>query len=355
MPWFKTQMANEGKPATIDIIGPIGYKNWMDDSGVTFKEFKDAIDAMGDVTEIEVNLHSPGGDVWSGVPIYNLLRNHSAKITMRVLGEASSIASVILLAGDERIVPKNSVSLIHDVAGVLIGAFNVAELDKIKGQLEATREAILNVYEEHLKLSRDEILKLMLDDTYMTADEALEWGFATQIDEPLKMVASAEELKHNHEFFLMEVQLAAKEKEASALREKLGNVSAELGDTKEQLTKLQTPPVAADATQVIALCEAKGLESFAPQMIKAQLTEDQINQRLTVMESVKQVCVVAKVSPDLVMKHINNEADLLRTGINEALASAGVDIDNRIPLNNGGASTGKTIDPNKIYAQRRGN
>jgi len=334
-------MNGEGsKPAKIDIFGPIGSKNWFDDSGVTLSEFKLSLDGLGDVTEIDVDIVSEGGIISAGVPMYNLLRNHPAKINMRAVGEVSSIASVIFLAGDTRTMPSNIVSLIHDLGSVLMGVYNSAELTKIIENMGVTRESILNIYEDRLNISRDEIHEIMKADTLMTADQALTWGFTTETAEPMEMAASAEMVMSDHKNLVLMAQYKASQTEISSL--------------KDQLAEYQKPPMVAEATRVIELCESRGLESYSALMIKNKFTENDVTQRLELMSKVKDVCMAAKVPVDAVLKHINSVSDMVRVGINEALAAADVNIDGSLPMGGeGGQSSVKVINHNKIYSQRK--
>ena len=84
---------------SISIFDPIGY-DWWTGEGVTAKRISAALRAMKDA-DVVVNINSPGGDVFEGLAIYNLLREHKGKVTVRVLGLAASAASFIAMAADE--------------------------------------------------------------------------------------------------------------------------------------------------------------------------------------------------------------------------------------------------------------
>ncbi|MBB8286990.1 Clp protease ClpP, partial [Escherichia coli] len=75
--------------------------------GVTAKQFVSELNALGDITHINLHINSPGGDVFEGIAIFNALKNQGATITVYVDGVAASMASVIAMAGDTVIMPEN--------------------------------------------------------------------------------------------------------------------------------------------------------------------------------------------------------------------------------------------------------
>lgn len=109
--------ASEGD-ATISIYDAIG-DNW-DGTGVTAKRIGAALRNIG-ARDVTVNVNSPGGDFFEGVAIYNLLREHQGKVTVRVMGLAASAASVIAMAGDEILMGDGSFLMIHNAWAVAIG------------------------------------------------------------------------------------------------------------------------------------------------------------------------------------------------------------------------------------------
>lgn len=178
--------AGESSVGTIDIYGQIG-SDWFT-SGVDPLEFKQDLDSLGDDLEIlEVRIHSYGGYVYEGQAIKTALRRHKAQKHIFVDGMAASMASVILMEGDRRYCAKNGTIMIHDPLGVCIG--NLSAMEKYVTTLEKIKEQILDDYSERSNLSRDEISKLMTDETYMTAEEALEWGFIDEIGDEIQFNA----------------------------------------------------------------------------------------------------------------------------------------------------------------------
>ena len=143
---------------------------------------------MGDVEQINVYINSYGGEVAEGLAIYNALRRHKAKVTTYCDGFACSIASVIFMAGDERIMNEASLLMIHNAWTWAWG--NAAELRKQADDLEKITQASVEAYKAHSSLSEEEIKNLMDNETWILPEEALSYGFATKIDKTEKEKAS---------------------------------------------------------------------------------------------------------------------------------------------------------------------
>lgn len=182
---------NKSKPTQAELIlyDQIGTSFW--EEGITLKQFKKALDEIpSSVTEITVRINSPGGSVFEGMGMYNLLKEHKATIKTRVDGLAASIASVIALAGDEVVFGEGSMYMIHKPWSGMYGNSDdyVAEasrLDKIEYQM-------INIYRRKSSLTEEEIETAIRAETWYTAEEALEAGFATAIEgEAIPVAASA--------------------------------------------------------------------------------------------------------------------------------------------------------------------
>ncbi len=128
---------------------------------------------------IEVYINSYGGEVAEGLAIYNALKRHKAKVKTYVDGFACSIASVIAMAGDERYMYPTSLLMIHNAWTCASG--NSADLRKVADDLDIMTSSSIKAYKEHVNISEKEIKELLDNETWLTADEALEKGFITKI------------------------------------------------------------------------------------------------------------------------------------------------------------------------------
>ena len=187
------------------IYGDICSEQWFDND-VTPKSLIDQI-KDADVSKIDVYISSYGGEVQSGLAIYNALRRHKAKVTTYCDGFACSIASVIFMAGDERVMNEASLLMIHNAWTFASG--NASELRKLAEDMDKITQASVEAYKAHSNLSEKEIKAKMDAETWILPSEALEWGFATSVDKTENQNASQSSFKQ-----LMEIITAHQKAEA---------------------------------------------------------------------------------------------------------------------------------------------
>lgn len=159
----------ENKKAVISIYSDI-YSN----SGLPKK-----INELTDVDEIEVHISSYGGEVIEGLAIYNALKNHKAKVTTINDSFACSIASVIFCAGDKRLMNEASLLMIHNAW--VWGCGNADDMRKLADDLEKISAQALNVYVNVANISADKIKSLMDEESWLDAQECVDYQFATEI------------------------------------------------------------------------------------------------------------------------------------------------------------------------------
>lgn len=192
--WQFRASADDPKTGELLLYGIISDSSWWGDE-VSPKQFKDDLDALGDVDEIKVFINSDGGDVFAGQAIYSMLKRHKAKVTVYVDGLAASIASVIAMAGDTVYMPKNAMMMVHNPWTIAVG--NADDFRKLADDMDKIRESLIVAYQDKTGLEREKIIELMDAETWMTAEEAVKLGFADQIEETKKLAAS---LKGGHLF-----------------------------------------------------------------------------------------------------------------------------------------------------------
>ncbi|AVF55433.1 head maturation protease, ClpP-related [Pseudomonas fulva] len=168
------QAAVENTSETITIYGVIG-EDWYGE-GVTVKRIDAALRAIGD-REVTVYINSPGGDMFEGIAIYNRLREHSQKVTTKVLGMAASAASIIYLAGTERQVASSAFLMIHNCWTFLSG--NRHYLRDVSDDMEEFDAAMADLYAETSGQTVEDMAELMDDETFIRGKRALELGLAT--------------------------------------------------------------------------------------------------------------------------------------------------------------------------------
>lgn len=191
--WAERPLAAEAdEPATISIYDLIGEDGWTGE-GVTAKRVAGALRGIGK-RPVTVAINSPGGDMFEGVAIYNLLREHPAEVTVKVLGVAASAASIIAMAGDRIEMGLGTFLMIHNSWGVVIGDRN-----DFRAAAEMFVEfdgAMADIYVARTGQDRTEIAALMDVESWFRPDEAVARGFADAtfdgIDETTTPAARAE-------------------------------------------------------------------------------------------------------------------------------------------------------------------
>ena len=166
--------ADENDANTIHILDDIGYDFWTG-GGVTAKTVKEALNEIGK-KPVTVIINSPGGDLFEGIAIYNLLRMHPAEVTIRVIGLAASAASVIAMAGDRVEIGTGSFFMVHNAWVCACGNSN--DLRAVAEYLEPFDAAIRDVYAARTSLDDAELSDLMDKESWLDAKSSIEKGFA---------------------------------------------------------------------------------------------------------------------------------------------------------------------------------
>lgn len=160
-----------------------GWWGYFEESETSAAHFRDELAAHPDVSQINIYINSYGGSVFEGNAIYNQLRRHPAHKTVYIDAFACSIASVIAMAGDEIIMPRNALMMIHNMSMSVFGS--AAELRKAADDLDiintAGRAAYLSRAGE--KLTEARLVEMMDAETWLTAQECMDLGFADRFAE----------------------------------------------------------------------------------------------------------------------------------------------------------------------------
>lgn len=175
----RPQAAEATDPGVISIYDVIG-SDWYGD-GWTSKRLAGVLRSIGG-NPVTVNINSPGGDVFEGIGIYNLLREHPAKVTVKVMGLAASAASIIAMAGDEILMGTGTEMMVHKAWGMVVG--NSDDFAAAVDIFKTFDSSLAEIYAARTGKTEAEILKLLAgggrgaDGTWMTASEAVAQGFA---------------------------------------------------------------------------------------------------------------------------------------------------------------------------------
>ncbi|MFG1417024.1 head maturation protease, ClpP-related [Xanthobacter sp. V0B-10] len=179
--WADRPLAAEADDRnTVSIYDVIGQDYWTGE-GFTAKKMAGILRGIG-ASPVTVNVNSPGGDMFEGLAIYNLLAEHPARVTVKVMGIAASAASVIAMAADDLLMGTGSMLMIHRAWGVVVGNRN--DFADAADKFDTFDRSMAAIYSARTGIAENDILALLdgpsrtSDGTYMTASEAIDQKFA---------------------------------------------------------------------------------------------------------------------------------------------------------------------------------
>lgn len=180
--WYaiKNQTATSAK---ISIHNEIGF------AGISASEFIRELQALGTVANIDLHIHSPGGNLLDGLAIYSALRNHPAKVLGHVDGLAASAASIVLMASDTISMPEDAFLMIHNAQGGAYG--DATELRDMAQLMDKLQNSAIDIYQQRTALNRQAIVDMMSKETWMSAAEAKALGFCDEVIGRVGLAAKA--------------------------------------------------------------------------------------------------------------------------------------------------------------------
>lgn len=176
-PGLRAAVAEEEQDRSISIYDAIGYDYWTGE-GVTARRVASALRTLG-AGPVTVNVNSPGGDMFEGLAIYNLLREHKGDVTVKVLGVAASAASIIAMAGDTVQIARAAFFMVHN--SWVIAAGNRNDLRETADWLEPFDAAMADIYVARTGADTKAIAKLMDAESWIGGSAAIEQGFADEL------------------------------------------------------------------------------------------------------------------------------------------------------------------------------
>lgn len=280
--WFKISAKGNAPDAEISIYDEIGA--W----GVTAKDF---IGELRNVKaqSITLSINSPGGSVFDAFAIYNALRQHEASVTVKVMGVAMSAASLVAMAGDKIIMPENAFMMIHNPINFAYG--NAEDMREMADVLDKVGASLVATYVARTGLPEDEVKALLDAETWLNAEEAVEKGFADEMEAAFKVAASFD---------------------TDRLPENVKAVFAAGTDFQDTVAK-----------QIAAIAAQAGLGDFAATWVLDSTIEtvDQATEAINAAREVRDTCNLAGFA-DEAPKFIRNRVSVqeVRSALFEAMA-----------------------------------
>ena len=208
--YYALYVDEDQQTANINIYGDITSYPWTEKDVSAYNLSKEI-----DVEQINIYLNSYGGEVAEGIAIYNSLKRHKAAVKTVCDGMACSIASVIFMAGDERIMNNASLLMIHNAWTYTSG--NANQLRKEADDLDKISNLSVKAYMEHINISEEELRTLLDAETFLSPDEALEYGFATAIIGDKKSDKASQSAKKTLQKMILAKALEDKEEDNEEL------------------------------------------------------------------------------------------------------------------------------------------
>lgn len=186
---YFSMVKNTSVKAEIFIYGEISSESYRGESDTSAVSFKQELDDLGDVKQIDLHINSGGGNVFEAYAIYNMLLRHKATIDVYVDGLAASAASLIAMAGKTIHMPENSYLMIHNAWVVAAGDYR--ELEKSAKVLKNITDNFRTAYlTRKLTITESKVTEMMNDETWIAAKQAISLGFADNLLQPSSAAAS---------------------------------------------------------------------------------------------------------------------------------------------------------------------
>ncbi|MDY4561391.1 MAG: Clp protease ClpP [Peptostreptococcus porci] len=178
----RCELVENNNSKELFIYGPVldNKSYWYDEGEYICPQ--NIIDLLKDVNvedDLTIRINSYGGSVFAGIAIYNLLKSHKGNVNTMVDGIAASAASIIAMAGDKILMAKNSMMMIHNAWCFTSG--NAKELRKVADDLDKIGDSLVETYMDKFVGTVDELKTLLDDESYLTANECIDLGLATEI------------------------------------------------------------------------------------------------------------------------------------------------------------------------------
>ncbi len=287
--WYSIRNANRGA-VEVSIYDEIGL--W----GIRAADFARDLKAAGDdVKQITVRINSPGGSVFDGLAIHNILKDHAAKVTVKVDGIAASIASVVAMAGDRVEMPENAMMMIHDPSGLAWGT--AEDMRELADVLDKIKAGLVSAYRNKSGLADEEIAALMAAETWLSAAEAKEKGLADKVTQAVKLAACADlDTLSNLNAPAAVLSAFARQPAASTVNQEESMADKDkkpAGTTDAGKETGQDNAERARCEGIVALCNGAGVPAMAGKLISTGASIEEAKAKIDAAGQIKALCATA--------------------------------------------------------------
>lgn len=297
---------DNGDTAELQLFGQIqSEEDWWSDDCVTYRDFINELNALGNKKSINVVIHSVGGDVFAANAIYSALVMNKASITGTIIGICASAATIVLMACENRRIAKNGILMAHNPSVSLWGSYQEEELLKLAEVTSQVKKSIVTSYMERLDKTEDEINQLMDEETWYVGQEAVDAGFCDSVIE-----ADVQNSIFSNKFMVDGIPYSFKNyvdsfvpdnirKKVQALSGDLQKESGTFFNTSKNITQKGKEGMDGKEKAVPVIADAAGLKAAYPQLC-AQIAADAVSEE---RERLKDIDAISNGIPEeMVMK-----------------------------------------------------
>lgn len=358
--WYRIEAkaGEDGKPSSVEVLIYDEIGLW----GISAARFVEDLKAVDDgAVKVTVAINSPGGDVFDGFAIHNALVRLGDRCTVRIDGLAASAASVIACGGSQVVIASNAMMMIHNPWTFAYGT--AEELRKTADMMDKARDGILAAYRRKAPSIEDaELLRMLDDETWLTAEEAVALGLADVVGETVEMKACRgatgvlSRFKHPPKALLESEAGETEGQESETEGTKTGTEQTETGANDPAPEPAQT--VAKAAARIAQACLKAGIPEIAEVLImNTPLTDEAaVAAEVERVQAIRDLCVTAKL-PELAVDYVKAgiSADSVRARLFDKIVLAGgKEIDNKEPADGDKPKAkAKAPNPSAIYAARK--
>lgn len=348
--WYRIEAkaGEDGKPSSVEVLIYDEIGLW----GISAARFVEDLKAVDDgAVPVTVAINSPGGDVFDGFAIHNALVRLGDRCTVRIDGLAASAASVIACGGHQVVMASNAMMMIHNPWTFAYGT--AEDLRKTAEMMDKARDGILAAYRRKAPAIEDaELLRMLNEETWLTADEAVALGLADVVGESVEMKACRGATGVLARFKHPPQALLATEDDDAGTGSK---------ETEPPPPNPEPPasPTAADlAARITQACIKAGLPELSEVLIMSTKLADQatVDAEIKRVEGIRSLCVTAKL-PELAVDYVKAglSAESVRARLfDKIVQNGGKEIDNKEPpAGDDPKPQVKKPNPTAIYAARK--
>jgi len=276
------RIENNADTAKILISGEIG-EGWFTE-GFTLEKLKNGI-GSDEVTNIELEINSLGGDLIEALAIYDSLKTSNARVKAKIIGSTASAGTVIAMGADEIEISENSNFLIHRASTFAGG--NVDDMERAADELAMWDEKLLNIYQKRTGKRKSQISDLMKQDKWLTATEAINWGFADRKIKEQKPILNKTEMDTTKIKELLNVD------SDEAIEQAITNLIDSRTELQNKVTASEQAEAEAKNQEIAAYITAAETAG----KITAEVKDSLITLAKTDFDSVKKIVDAAKPAP----------------------------------------------------------